>query len=185
MNPISGIGWIQTSILLVKKVLDIGAGEAVYTRFIAERFNPEIIIACELFPQRMYPSAKENINSKLNFVSGNCFSLPFSTGAFDVVFGSLVLHQLPNLSLAISEIKRVLNNTGCYIGIEINHYHPVHLYNYYLGRHSANQYFFTVKDLLLFNDASFEIKIRYFYGRIPWMHNRLLSTTIGIIARKI
>jgi len=133
----------------------------------------------------MHPSAKNNQNSQLHFIASNCLTLPFNDNTFDVVFGSLVLHQIPDLINVILEIKRVLSSAGHYIGIEINPYHPVHLYKYFFSKHSANQYLLSEKDLSFFEDYGFKINIRYFYGKIPWVHNRFLSTTMGIIARKI
>lgn len=167
-----------------KTVLDIGAGECTYTRLIADCFAPRQIVACELFPPRMWPAANANRNPRLEFVAGDAFSLPFADHAFDVVFGSLVLHQLPDLKGAIIEIKRVLSDSGVYVGIEPNPFNPIVLYRYFRGRHSRNQYLLSEKHLTLFNDFGFIVKVQYFYGRFPWIRNRLMSTIMGIIAQQ-
>ena len=100
-----------------KKVLDIGAGEAVYSRLIAEMFNPATVLASDLFLERMYPASQDNKNSRLCFVVGDCLRLPFDARVFDVVFGSLVLHQIPDLRGVVIEIRRVLKLGGVYVGI--------------------------------------------------------------------
>src|SRR5215470_1229553 len=88
--------WLDRDKVFVgKRVLDVGAGECTYTRLIADRFDPEEVVACELFRERMLPAVRVNRNPKLRFVSGNCFQLPFRGGSFDVVFGSFILHQIP------------------------------------------------------------------------------------------
>src|SRR5207249_2907044 len=58
-----------------KSLLDIGAGEATYTRMLAETYSPRHVIACELFLERMLPAARENEAKNLHFVAGSCFGL--------------------------------------------------------------------------------------------------------------
>jgi SAM-dependent methyltransferase len=165
-----------------KRILDIGAGECTYSRLIADRFEPAEIVACELFAERMWPASRANGNAALKFIAGDCRRLPFRNGCFDVVFGSLVLHQLPCLDKVICEVRRVLSDTGCYVGIEPNPYHFVQLYRYFRKRHSPNQYLLTARDLRAFGALGFEVDIKYFYAKIPWMRNRFLGTCMGIMA---
>lgn len=166
-----------------KRVLDIGAGECTYTRLIVEKFGPKEIVACELFRERMLPAARANRNSHLKFVSGDAFCVPFQSHSFEVVFGSLVLCQLPNLAQIAREIQRILVGNGYYIGIEPNPYHPVHLYRYWGENHSPNQYLFGPRHLAAFEDAGFGVRIRYFYAKLPFVRNRFLGTCMGIIAK--
>jgi len=167
-----------------KRVLDIGAGEATYTRLIAERFSPDAVVACDLFPKRMLPAARANKNRCLQFVAGDCHRLPFQDDAFDVIFGSLILHQIPELEDLVGEIHRILVKDGCYVGIEINPFHPIHIVRYLFARHSANQYLLSKKHLVVFKNFGFNVQVQYFYGRFPWIRNRLMTTTMGITARK-
>lgn len=165
-----------------KRVLDIGAGECMYSRLIADRFEPAEIVACELFAARMSHANRANRNATLKFVGGDCRRLPFRNGSFDVVFGSLVLHQLPCLENVLGEVRRVLADNGCYIGIEPNPWYVVHVYRYLLGSHSRNQYLLRRSHLRAFNRAGFTVAVRYFYAKLPLIHNRLLATCMGIIA---
>lgn len=165
-------------------VLDIGAGEATYTRMLAETYSPSRLVACELFPERIRPAMRDNASENLSFVAGSCFQLPFADLTFDAVFGSLILHQLPDLKLAITEIDRVLKPGGTYIGIEANPYNPIILYRFLKGRHSKNQYLLNKSHLSIFTSRGFKVDIRFFYARFPSLRNRFLTTCMGIKAIK-
>ena len=167
-----------------KRVLDIGAGECTYTRLIADRFGPKEIVTCELFHERMLPAFRANRNPVLKFVAGDCFRMPFQNDSFDVVFGSLVLHQIPEFREVISEVRRVLSDCGSYVGLEPSPFHLVYLYRYLRGIHSPNQYLFGPKHLAVFEDGGFEVTVRYFYAKHPRIRNRFLGTCMGIIAEK-
>lgn len=167
-----------------KVMLDIGAGEATYTRMLAEVYSPSRLVACELFPERMTPAMRDNTSKNLSFVAGSCFSLPFADRTFDAVFGSLVLCQLPDLHVAIAEIDRVLKPGGVYIGIEPNPYNPVIFYRFLRGRRSKNQYLLHKSHLSKFASRGFSVGIRFFYGRFPSLRNRFLTTAMGILAKK-
>jgi len=167
------------------RVLDIGAGECLYTRLIAERYAPRLVVACELFRERLLPAAREQRqHARLRFIAGDCFRLPLHDGAFQVVFGSLVLHQLPNLHDVVQEIRRVLSDGGCYVGIEPNPWSPPHLVRYLKGDHSPNQYLLGPRHLKVFTEAGFSLTIRYFCAKLPWLRGRYLGTCLGITATK-
>jgi len=168
-----------------KRILDVGAGECTYTRVIADRFEPERIVACELFAERMLPAFRDNRDLQWDAVSGDCFRLPFLPNTFDVIFASLLLHQLPNLGRAVAEFSRLLKPRGIFVGFEPNPFHPVILYHYLTKPHSANQYlFWPHKVCPIFESHGFAPKKRYFYARMPWIRNRLLGTCIGLFAQK-
>ena len=167
-----------------KTVLDIGAGECTYTRLIADRFEPKEIVACDLFRERLLPASRVNRNLKLKFVTGDCFKLPFRSGQFDLVWGSGVLSQLPNLNQAVQEIGRVLKSGGLYIGSEPNFLNAVIAYRYFFQSHSANQYLFWPWRIHpVFTEAKFEVTIHYFYSKFPSIRSRLLGTCMGIMAK--
>lgn len=168
-----------------KRVLDIGAGECAYTRLIVNRFNPKEVIASDLFVKRMMPTVRHNKNDKLKFVQADVFYLPFAEKSFDVVFGSLILHQLPDLEKCVKEISRVLTSNGLYIGVEANPYNLVHLYRYILGKHSKNQYLLSYRHLKVFKNFGFKISVKYFYANLPWFKNRIIGTLMGIYAERI
>ena len=168
-----------------KHVLELGAGECTYTRLIADRFGPRMIIGHELFVERMLPAMRANQNPALRPVAGDCFSLPFRAGSFDVVFASLVLCELPDLSLVLSEAARVLVPGGLFLSWDPNPYNPVMIYRYLVKGRSANQYLFwphRVKPA--FEAAGFDVETRFFYAKLPWVRSRVLGTCVGMLGRK-
>lgn len=169
-----------------KRILDVGAGECTYTRAIADRFEPKRIVACELFPERMLPAFRDNRNPRWRAVSGDCFRLPFRDGSFDVVFASLFLSQLPNLSDAVGEFRRLLVPGGTFVGFEPNPFHPVILYRYLTRPRSNNQYLFWPHRVCpIFESNGFSPETRYFYAKMPWIRNRMLGTCIGVVATRL
>jgi SAM-dependent methyltransferase len=166
------------------RVLDIGAGECVYTRLIAERFEPSSVVACELFAERMRPAMRDNRDARVAFVSGDCFRLPFRAGSFDVVFGSLVLSQLPGLAEVVREIARVLAPRGIYVGIEPNPLNLLHLTRFFFRPRSHNQYLLGRRHLAAFERAGFQVQSVRFWGRHPEYHFAPVATLLGVVASR-
>src|SRR5437899_6417091 len=96
-------GWMDPIVFKGKTILEIGAGEGGYSRLIAGLFDPKRVIACELFRERLLPAARENCDSRVSFVAGDCFRLPVRNESCDVIWGSGVLSQLPNLVDAVAK----------------------------------------------------------------------------------
>jgi ubiquinone/menaquinone biosynthesis C-methylase UbiE len=132
----------------------------------------------------MLPTARANRDSRLSFVTGDCFNLPVRNESCDVVWGSLVLSHLPNLEGAIAEIRRVLKPEGLYLGFEPNPFNLVIIYRLLFRNHSRNEYLLTPGDLKVFREQGFDLRITYFYSKFPTLRNRLLTTCLGIRARK-
>ena len=178
-------GWLDPHATFAgQRVLDLGAGECAYTRLIAEAYAPKRIVACELFAERMRPARRANGNARLRFVAGSAFELPFASASFDVVFASLVLHQLPDLADLVGEVRRVLVPSGRYVGIEPNPYNPWHLYRYFRTAHSPNQYLLGRRHLRTFDAHGFRTTVRPFCARLPWTRSALLGTCLGIVAER-
>ena len=177
--------WMDPAVFNGKTILTIGAGECTYSRLISERFAPRKVIASELFRQRMLPAARDNSSPALSFVVADCYRLPFRSESCDVVWGSLVLHQLPDLRSVVSEIHRVLKPQGLYLGFEPNFFHPVILYRYLFGSHSPNQYLLRPGHLKVFRQHGFDLRTTFFYAKFPALRSRILTTCLGIQARKI
>ena len=177
--------WLDpTAVFKGKTVLDIGAGECTYTRLIADRYGPHKVIACELFRQRMLPASRVNAFSNLHFIAGDCFRLPVRDESCDVVWGSGILCQLPDLERAIAEVRRVLKPQGLYVGFEPNPFNILIVYRFVFAHHSRNQYLLTPGDLNVFRDHGFDVRTTFFYARLPALRNKFLTTCLGIHARK-
>jgi SAM-dependent methyltransferase len=168
-----------------KRVLDIGAGESTYTRLIAEKWRPKQIVACELFERRMFPAAQVNRAANLKFIAGDAFFLPFQEDSFDVVWGSGILSQLPDLDCVLRAICGVLKQNGIYVGWEPNPFNLVIAWRYFSKPHSPNQYLFWPWRIRpAFERAGFELTTRYFYARLPRSRNRLVGSCMGLIAAR-
>ena len=165
-----------------RRVLDIGAGECTYTRLIAELFQPRQIVACELFVNRMLPARQASTAPNLSFVAGDCFSLPFASASFDVIFGTCVLHQIRELDHVLQEIRRALTPDGRYVGIEPNPYSFMHLIRFLSGKQSPNQYLLAPMHLKRFRKYGFQVKVSFFYWKHPRLHSRWLTSSMGIQA---
>lgn len=176
--------WLdESAVFKGKKVLEIGAGECQHSRYIADFFEPRLMVAVELIYERMLPSVRASGNTKLKPIVGDCFHLPIRPNYFDLVFGSLVLHQLPDLEKAAAEIRSVLKRGGLYIGIEPNPFWLKHLYNSFFMSHSPNQYLFWPRKFVpVFEGMGFSTDVRFFNARYPFMGTRFLSPCIGIEA---
>ncbi len=175
------LGDLSDGIFRGKLVLDIGAGEATYTRMIAERYAPKLIVAIDLFQRRLLPAMRSSKLVNFTVVAGDCFRLPFRDGFFDVVFGSLLLCQLPDIDLVAQEIGRVLKPGGTYVGIEPNIRNPIIMGRFVFGRHSRNQYLLRIKHIRQFENAGFDCGVRYFYWKIPQVRSSLIGTCVGIL----
>lgn len=166
-------------------VLDIGAGEAVYSRLIMDLYEVRMVVASDLFPARMAAAAKASKGAPVVYVGANCFALPFPDATFDVVFGSLLLNQIPNLEDLVVEIARVLKPRGAYVGIEMNVSSPLTLWRFWTAYKSRNQYMLGARRVrAAFSGRGFATDVRYFWGRFPAVRSRFLATTMGIVARK-
>lgn len=168
-----------------KRVLDIGAGECAYTGLIAEELGAKHVVALDLIRERMLP-AKASIRARdLAFVQGSCYQLPFPEGSFDVVFGDLVLHHLPNLRVVVSEIRRVLRPTGLYLGLEPNFENPFQSLIFFLRENSRNEHRLMARTVnWTFRDCEFSaVEVRYVWRRFPWVHHHLVTSEIAILAR--
>jgi ubiquinone/menaquinone biosynthesis C-methylase UbiE len=167
-----------------KRVLDIGAGECLYTRLIADRFAPNHIVATDLFRERLAPAFEANSNRDLDFTCADALHLPFRDGVFDVVFGSLVLCQIPGLDALVQEISRVLKRGGTYLGFEPNPYNVKHFLRHLQHRHSRNVYLMRPHHLRAFRESGFEVQITWFYRRLPRMRSPLVASQMGIVATR-
>jgi ubiquinone/menaquinone biosynthesis C-methylase UbiE len=172
---------MDTSVFSGKRVLDLGAGESTYTRLIAARYGPALTIACDLFHERLRAAAVVR-SAAVSFVAGDALRLPIYAGTIDIVFASLLLCQVPDLDRLASEIGRVLRPGGVFIGIEPNPYNPVHLYRYWFGEHSPNQYILSRRHLNAFQREGFVVDVKYFWAKLPRLRNRFIASCIGIHA---
>ena len=101
-------------------VLDIGCG-AGHTAF---AFAPYVqqVVGIDLSPG-MLLEAQQNLQERgltnIHFQQASVTPLPFGNEAFDLVTCRFVAHHFSNLSLALSEIRRVLKREGQLLVVDV------------------------------------------------------------------
>lgn len=169
-----------------KRVLDIGAGECVHGRQVCTACNPQLYVNLDLFSVRMLPVAQHNVLKQMHFISGDCFSLPFHDKSFDVVWGNGILFRLRPLDKVVAEISRVLRPGGAYLGMEPNFVNPLVFFKFMLTSRDNNNdgalLHGTTKNA--FGRAGLKLEFKFFWKKLPWLRNSVLSTSMGLIAHK-
>lgn len=168
------------------RVLEIGAGECVFSGFIGANFQPARMVAMELFRDRMLPAKQSLKFPHLSFIQGDCFHLPFADRSFDTVVGNLVLHHLPDLRAALSEVRRVLAPNGQYIGIEPNFCNGAQALAELFQRRSRNEYLlFPWAVHAAFSHCGFgDVRVRGAWARFPGLRSILLTSSVSISCRR-
>ena len=106
-----------------RKVLEIGCGTGIYTKFLVKDF--EHVISTDL-DASMCTQAQKLIPKAKIIVADAC-KLPFHDASFDGVFGVSILHHVPSMALAFREVFRVLKPGGWFAFCEPNKYNPLTL----------------------------------------------------------
>lgn len=103
-----------------QKVLELGCGTGVFTALVAG--SGAAITATDLSEALLEQARTKNIPGA-SFQKADAHQLQFLDGAFDVVFGSSILHHL-DLGQALAEIHRVLKLGGRMVFAEPNMLNP-------------------------------------------------------------
>lgn len=168
-----------------KRVLEIGAGQGLYSWMIAERFAPKQVLGLDLVPTQLSVSQEKNKRDGVLGVGGDCFHLPFRDKSFDVVFGSLILHRFRELEEILKEIHRVLVHEGLYLGIEPSLRNPLHLIRQFFSNHSPNEFLLSgIRVSKAFSRCGFHIQVRRLAPKFPLLCRLGLATCMGIVAKK-
>lgn len=134
----------------VRRILDLGCGQGLTTRMLAERFPEASFVGLE-YDQALVDYASGQAESRMKFQQGDAAHLPFPDASFDLVFTRYLLVHLPDPNAAIREMLRVARPGGfvmayepdCsvsashppYAGVDTSHYLWQKLFaNPYLGR---------------------------------------------------
>lgn len=124
-----------------KRVLDIGAGEALQAMLVCERYQPQLYVALDLILHQM-AAARTRLHELpvMALLNGDVYHIPFPDSSFDLVLGNGVLHHLPNLPMVATEVGRVLRSGGLYVGREPNFDNYVVRRRVLSGHRSENEY---------------------------------------------
>ena len=98
-----------------KNILDIGAGEGIFIKYLREK-NKEInkIVALEISNVAIQRGKKRNPN--IDFVESSAEeTYPFTNNKFDTLFMTDVIEHLVDIEKTISECNRVLKRGGNFV----------------------------------------------------------------------
>jgi 2-polyprenyl-3-methyl-5-hydroxy-6-metoxy-1,4-benzoquinol methylase len=171
-----------------KRVLDIGAGEGLYSAWIADhaRGSGAEVVGIELIEHRIRREY-EKLLPNLSFLAGNIFDMEPERAGFDVVFMNLVLHHLRfRLDDTLAFVFRSLKPGGQFFAIEPNFYSPAALIAHMFHNRSRNEGFISphrIRSKMELQGFR-EVRFGFFYRDRQWAKNPLLASSIWIVGKK-
>ena len=103
------LDWISPDIGL--KWLDVGCGSGALSEAAIQRFMPEKLTAIDQ-SEGFVLAAQKRLGSKVICKIGNALELPIEDSSVNLTVSGLVLNFLPDISKALSEMKRVTISGG-------------------------------------------------------------------------
>jgi len=94
-----------------KKILEVGCGNGVTLKYIAQTYIPEKIIGIDPGLESWY-NIRENKESNWEIRNGDAEKMDFDDNSFDVVYSIATFEHIEDVSKALLEIKRVLKPYG-------------------------------------------------------------------------
>lgn len=88
------------------RVLDVGAGTGRFAAALAERLDASVI-GVEPSMEMLKRAVQEHSHPRVSYVAGRAEAIPVATATVDLVFLSMVVHHLDDLSRAAAEFARV------------------------------------------------------------------------------
>jgi ubiquinone/menaquinone biosynthesis C-methylase UbiE len=111
-----------------KKILDVGCGPGESSVFFAKR-GAEVTgldISGKMLETLKQLAALHGVEKKIKRIKASLGEqLPFADNSFHLVYGNGVIHHLPDSTLALREIKRVLKDKGAAAFIEPLTHNPL------------------------------------------------------------
>ncbi len=97
----------------MKSILDVGSGAGQIAKHLLDFSDPGTQITCTDLSQQMLQRAQRRLKSdRPTFVTADLSCLPFADESFDGVTCGYVLEHLPDPSLGLSEMARVMRVGG-------------------------------------------------------------------------
>jgi ubiquinone/menaquinone biosynthesis C-methylase UbiE len=95
-----------------ERYLDVGAGTGVLGRAVVARFGAAEVVGIE--PAETFVTYARDTHSspRLRFQVGDAEAIGFSDDSFDGALALLILQELPDAPLAVSEMVRVTHHGG-------------------------------------------------------------------------
>lgn len=110
-------GWKQKLVELLPAVsnpvcVDIACGTGDVTFLLADKYPDGTCIGVDLTQEMVDIANRRNTNSHVRFECGEMSDLPFADNSADILTGSYAIRNAPDLSQALSEIRRVMKPGG-------------------------------------------------------------------------
>lgn len=108
-----------------ERVLDVGMGPGLYFEPILTRIPRGQLIGGDLSLGMARRAAEHRLASHIGLFNGDVQTLPFADGTFDVALANHMLYHVPDVELAITELRRVLKQGGVLIAATNSEYNMV------------------------------------------------------------
>jgi len=112
--------WRISQLHADKKILEIGCGNGVGSKYILKLFKPKEFISTDLDERLVEIAKMKNKGAKTKFEVGNATNLRFLNNEFDAVVGLSVIHHIPNWKDCIDELQRIIKPDGLLIIKELS-----------------------------------------------------------------
>ena len=182
--------WLTGEGLAGKRVLEYGSGATTQAFFLAA--GGAEVTGIDISPvavqQGRQRAASEGLEGRVEFRVMNAERLEFADASFDLVCGSAVLHHL-DLSLAYSEIARVLRPSGSAIFVEPMGHNP--LINAYRKRtptlRTVDEHPLLLSDLDRAGEYFRTVEVRFFHltslAAIPFRNRSRFPALLSVLER--
>lgn len=92
--------------------LDVGCGNGAFTALVAERCRPSHVDGLDPSPAQLSFARGRLSRDVATFHQGDAMALPFPDGSFDVAVMPLVIFFVPEPTVGVAEMRRVLGPAG-------------------------------------------------------------------------
>lgn len=99
------------------KILDVATGPGRLAFYLENHLQEADITGVDINENMLKRAGKiaENNQSKVRFMEGDLYNLPFEDGQFDVIVGLRFSMHIPQIDKVIKEFSRILKNDGVLI----------------------------------------------------------------------
>lgn len=111
------------------KFLEIGSGTGRISIGIAKLNQKTEMFGIDLSKNMIKVAEEnakqENVHNRITFSYGSATEIPFDDNSFDTVFCHNMLHHIPDIPVAVTEMKRVAKSTGAILIRDLIRVSPV------------------------------------------------------------
>lgn len=89
------------------------------TGYLTSRIRAREVVGIDLSANMLLRNKEKSPMSKVSFIRGDAFNLPFAEDEFDSIYCSLATHEFKNINPILTEAFRVLKRGGSFIMFDI------------------------------------------------------------------